>query len=170
MEFVCVYGDRHNKSIALSILHTTQKSSSLKHSSFSNRVLGIYGKKKERKRKLTKKPKTAVLGKAFLSRLDFGWRLGAWISGGFPSVPSLCLNYWYKQCSLCQAPAFLLGVWSSLVHASESRRCGFNTWVRKVLWSRKWQSTPVCLPEKFHGQRSLAGYSPWGHKELDTTE
>ena len=133
-------------------------------------MLGIYGKKKERKRKLTKKPKTAVLGKAFLSRLDFGWRLGAWISGGFPSVPSLCLNYWYKQCSLCQAPAFLLGVWSSLVHASESRRCGFNTWVRKVLWSRKWQSTPVCLPEKFHGQRSLAGYSPWGHKELDTTE
>ena len=30
--------------------------------------------------------------------------------------------------------------------------------------------TPVFLPRKFHGQRSLAGYSSWGHKELDTTE
>ena len=35
---------------------------------------------------------------------------------------------------------------------------------------RKWQSTPVLLPGKSHGQRSLVGYSPWGRKELDTTE
>ena len=34
---------------------------------------------------------------------------------------------------------------------------------------RKWQPTPVFLPGKFHGQRSLVGYSPWGCKELDTT-
>ena len=34
---------------------------------------------------------------------------------------------------------------------------------------RKWQPTPVFLPGKFHGQRSLVGYSPWGHKESDTT-
>ena len=38
------------------------------------------------------------------------------------------------------------------------------------LWRRKWQPTPVLLPGKSHGQRSLAGYSPWGHKESDTTE
>ena len=37
-------------------------------------------------------------------------------------------------------------------------------------WRRKWQPTPVFLPGKFHGQRSLAGYSPRGHKELDMTE
>ena len=37
-------------------------------------------------------------------------------------------------------------------------------------WRRKWQPTPVFLPGEFHGQRSLAGYSPWGHKELDVTE
>ena len=37
-------------------------------------------------------------------------------------------------------------------------------------WNRKWQPTPVFLPGKFHGQRSLAGYSPWGCKESDTTE
>ena len=43
-------------------------------------------------------------------------------------------------------------------------------WVRKVPWRRKWQHTPVFLPGKFHGQRSVAGYSPWGRKESDTTE
>ena len=35
---------------------------------------------------------------------------------------------------------------------------------------KKWQSTPVLLPGKSHGQRSLGGYSPWGRKESDTTE
>ena len=37
-------------------------------------------------------------------------------------------------------------------------------------WKRKWQPTPVLLPGKFHGQRSLEGCSPWGPKERDTTE
>ena len=46
----------------------------------------------------------------------------------------------------------------------------FNPWVRKIPWSRKWQPSPVFLPGKFHRQRSLAGYSPWGHKESDMTE
>ena len=42
--------------------------------------------------------------------------------------------------------------------------------IRKIPWSRKWQPIPVFLTGKFHAQRSLAGYSPWGHKELDMTE
>ena len=50
------------------------------------------------------------------------------------------------------------------------KKCGFDPWVRKIPRSRTWQLTPVFLPGKFHGQRNLAGYSPWGHKELDTTE
>ena len=37
-------------------------------------------------------------------------------------------------------------------------------------WRRKWQPTPVFLPGESHGRRSLVGYSPWGRKELDTTE
>ena len=37
-------------------------------------------------------------------------------------------------------------------------------------WKKKWQSTPVFLSRKPHGERSLAGYSPWGHKESDTAE
>ena len=35
---------------------------------------------------------------------------------------------------------------------------------------RKWHPTPILLPGEFHGWRSLVGYSPWGHEELDTTE
>ena len=46
----------------------------------------------------------------------------------------------------------------------------FDPWVGKIPWRRKWQPTPVLLPWKSHGQRSLVGYSPWGHKESDMTE
>ena len=50
------------------------------------------------------------------------------------------------------------------------KRCGFDPWVGKISWRRKWQPTPVFLPGESHGQRSLVGYSLWGHKESDTTE
>ena len=47
-------------------------------------------------------------------------------------------------------------------------------WVRSLgwedSWRREWQPTPVFLSGESHGQRSLAGYSPWGYKESDTTE
>ena len=45
-----------------------------------------------------------------------------------------------------------------------------DPWVRKILWRRAWQPTPVFLPGESHGQRSLAGYSPWGRSESDTSE
>ena len=48
----------------------------------------------------------------------------------------------------------------------QCRRRRFNPWVRKISWRRKWLPTPVFLPGKSHGQRSLAGYSPWGHKRV----
>ena len=47
---------------------------------------------------------------------------------------------------------------------------GFSPWVGQIPWRRKGQPTPVFLPAKFLGQRSLVGYSPWGCKELDTAE
>ena len=50
------------------------------------------------------------------------------------------------------------------------KRCGFSPWIGKIFWSRKWHPTPVFLPGKFHGQRSLAGSSPWAYKESDITE
>ena len=39
-----------------------------------------------------------------------------------------------------------------------------------IIWRRQWHPTPVLLPGKSHGRRSLVGCSPWGHKESDTTE
>ena len=53
---------------------------------------------------------------------------------------------------------------------SACRRCEFDSWVGKIPWNRAWQSIPVFLPGESHGQMSLAGYSPLGHKELDTTK
>ena len=58
---------------------------------------------------------------------------------------------WYRICLQCKRPRL-------------------NPWVRKIPWRTKWLPTPVFLPGKFYGQRSLAGYSPWGCKELDITK
>ena len=49
-------------------------------------------------------------------------------------------------------------------------RPGFNPWVGKIPWGRKWLPTPIFLPGKLHRQRSLVGYSPCGLKESDMTE
>ena len=50
-------------------------------------------------------------------------------------------------------------------HGRRHKSHGFDPWVGKIPWRRKWQPTPVFLPGESHGKRSLAGYSPWGHKE-----
>ena len=66
-----------------------------------------------------------------------------------------CIEVWYS----------FLGGAGSKEHACQSRRlnkrCGFNPWVGKIPGRRAWQPTPVFLPGESHGQRSLAGYSPW---------
>ena len=54
--------------------------------------------------------------------------------------------------------------------ACQCKSCGFDPWVGKILWSRRWQPTPVFLLAKFHGQRRLVSYSPWGCKGSDKTE
>ena len=55
----------------------------------------------------------------------------------------------------------------STCQCSRHRRLGFHPWVGKIPWRRKWQSSPVFLPEKSHGLGSLAGYNPWSRKESD---
>ena len=50
------------------------------------------------------------------------------------------------------------------LQCGKHRRCGFVSWVGRIRWRRKWQTTPVFFPEKSHGQRRLAGYRSWGHK------
>ena len=60
-----------------------------------------------------------------------------------------------------------------VVQTVKSPPAMWETWVQfrvvKIRWGRKWQPTPVFLPGKSHGWRSLAGYSPWGCKESDFT-
>ena len=62
--------------------------------------------------------------------------------------------------------AYRLSRWhsgkESTCQCKRHKRCRFNLRVRKIPWRRKWQPTSVFLPGKFHGQRSLASYSPWG--------
>ena len=52
----------------------------------------------------------------------------------------------------------------------QCKRPRFNPWVRKIPWRREWQPTPVFLTGEFHGQKSLVGCTPWGHKKLDMPE
>ena len=58
----------------------------------------------------------------------------------------------------------------SAFQCRRQKRREFDHWLRKIPWSRKWQATAVFLPGKFHGQRSLAGYSLWDSRESDMTE
>ena len=65
-------------------------------------------------------------------------------------------------------PRWLNGTESACQCRRHSRR-DFNPWVRKIPWRRKWQPTLGFLPGKSHGQRGLAGCSPWGCKKSDLT-
>ena len=66
-------------------------------------------------------------------------------------------------------PRWLSGK-DSTCQCRRCQRCGFHPWVGKIPWKRKWPPTPVFLPGKSYGERSLEGYSPWGRKESDGTE
>ena len=61
------------------------------------------------------------------------------------------------------------GVGSASESTCQCRSCRFNPWVGKIPWKRKWQPIPIFLRGKFHGQRSLAGYSPEDRRESNTT-
>ena len=78
----------------------------------------------------------------------------------------MCLIQFYKPRGHNILPRWLSGKES----ACQRRRHGFDQWVWKILWRRKWQPTPVFLPEKSQGERSLVGYDPWSFKELDMIE
>ena len=78
-----------------------------------------------------------------------GWTWLKWLS---------TQHWWLRKEPACSAGGHL-----------QCKGPGFNPWVRKISWRRKWLPTPVVLPGKSHGQRSLAGNSPWGCKESDMT-
>ena len=68
---------------------------------------------------------------------------------------------------------FYVFIWASLVaqlvkNPPATWRPGFDPWVGTIPWRRERLTTPVFWPGESHGQKSLAGYSPWAHKESDT--
>ena len=89
-------------------------------------------------------------------------------------LSSLKLSSFLFWNSLVSRPKHGLHRWCSVKKSACQcrwhRRCEFDPWARIIPWRWKWQPTPGFLPKKSHVQRSLAGYSPWGHKESDTTE
>ena len=69
---------------------------------------------------------------------------GVWHLNSLPLLKAL-LAQWERICLQCRRP-------------------GFDPWVEKIPWGRKWQPTPIFLPGESHGWKRLAGYSPWGCK------
>ena len=77
-------------------------------------------------------------------------------------------SFLFSECFLFIWSHYLLWWLSGKESATQCKRSGFDPWVRKIPWRRKWQSTPVFLPGESRGQRSLAGYTIHGvTKELD---
>ena len=76
-----------------------------------------------------------------------------------------CFPYSIRVCIICWASQEELVAKKPAANAGDTRHLDSTPWVGMVPLKRKWQPTPVFLPGESHGQRSLAGYSPRGHKE-----
>ena len=87
----------------------------------------------------------------------------------YPAPPRLW-NEWLTLVKTTNGLPRWLSSKESICQNSRRQRHRFDSWVRKILWGREWQSPPVFSPGKSHGQRNLVGYSPRGHKRLDRTE
>ena len=83
--------------------------------------------------------------------------------------PEFFVSFSMQICHISGLPRWRTGK-EYACQCRRPKRPGFYPWVGKIPWRRTWQPIPVFLPGKFHGQRSLVGYSPWGCKESDTTE
>ena len=82
-------------------------------------------------------------------------------------VPLWLSNMYKGFGGICCWPQMWLSSKESACNAADHlkcRRCGFDPWVGMIPWRRKWQPTPVFLPEKSHRQRNLVGYSPCDRK------
>ena len=93
------------------------------------------------------------------------------------SLPPLTLWWQARYLVLSEDKWVVFEFWvdySSECYSLECRRPGFDPWVWKIPWRRKWQPTPLCLPGESNGQRSLVGYSPWdsrvGHDWTTNTD
>ena len=95
------------------------------------------------------------------------WRIpGTQEPSGLPSMGSHRVRHDWSDLAAVAA-ASCANDKESAFQCKRDKRCSFDPWVGRIPWKRKWQPTLLFLPGKFHGNRSLVGYSPWGQKELD---
>ena len=119
-----------------------------------------------------------ALGKEMATHSSvLAWRIpGTGEPGGLPSMGSHRIGHDWSDLAAAVAAAEQYEGFPGGTVAGRSCQCrsckrnGFDPWIGKIPWSRKWQPSPVFLLGKFLGQRSLVGYSPWGSKASDTTE
>ena len=95
---------------------------------------------------------------------------------GSGHLPTLTAKNYTQPSLRLWVPRWLSG-WRISLPCRRHRRCGFDPWTGKIPWKRKWQFTPVFLPEKCHGHRSLSGYrtslqvmTPWGRQTKLTSD
>ena len=113
----------------------------------------------------------AQSGSLFSPELELNWRVRC--TG--PALPGFVLTWTAPDAEVSAiqwTEGFLGGTVGkeSICQGRRHKGRGFDPWVEKILWSRKWQPTPVFLLRKCHRPISLAGCSPWGCRELDMTE
>ena len=103
-----------------------------------------------------------------------GQRLGRMTRkrNSYQNILSISVQFWFYSPGLCLMSRFCRWHSSkdSACQCKKCRRPRFDPWARKIPWRGKGQPIPVFLPEEFHGQKSLMGCSPQGHKGSDTTE
>ena len=86
----------------------------------------------------------------------------------FVESPWTCKTVWLELAGLSWSRAFLMA--QMVKNPPARQKTSVQSLGQEDTWRREQLSTLVFLPGEFHGQRNLAGYSPWGHKESDTTE
>ena len=127
-------------------------------------------KKKKQDRKLSLRANPSGSGEG-VCRIFWGlWEVIKVVWTGESYILSFTWWIFIGTCYVLKASQVAVVIKNRSANKGDNKIRGFDPWIGKTPWRRKWQPTPVFLPGKSYGQKSSAGYSPWRHKNLDMTE